>query len=210
MEEVKNLEELQIERFSRWDRFIHWLVAIPFVYLFLSGLGIYSPKFAWLLTLLGGKDFAAWLHKWAGIVFAVGVFLSFLKWAKDFAISKDDINWLKSAKYYIKGEERKLPEVGKYNGGQKIFGWFVFVGGLVLLITGLIMWFPESFPMLIVRLSIILHEIAFIVLGAGFIIHLYMGTIGVPGSLSGMITGKVSALWAMSHHPKWFREVFKR
>jgi len=34
--------------------------------------------------------------------------------------------------------------------------------------------------------------------------------VGVPGSLSSMITGKVSALWAASHHPKWFKEIIKR
>jgi len=86
----------------------------------------------------------------------------------------------------------------------------VFIGGAVFLITGIVMWFPESFSINLVRLAILLHTIAFIVVGAGFIIHVYMGTIGVPGSLSSMITGKVSALWAASHHPKWFKEIIKR
>lgn len=210
MEDVKNLEELQVERFSRWDRFIHWFMAVPFVYLFLSGLGMYSPKFSWLLVVLGGREFSAWLHKWAGILFAIGVFLAFLRWVKDFVLDRDDVTWLKNVKYYIKGEEDKLPEVGKYNAGQKIFGWMVFIGGVLFLITGLFMWFPESFPVVLVRLSVLLHDVAFILVGAGFIVHVYMGTVGVPGSLSGMITGKVSALWAMSHHPKWFREISKR
>ena len=40
MEEIKKLEEIEVERFSRFDRFVHWLTAVPFVYLFLSGLGI--------------------------------------------------------------------------------------------------------------------------------------------------------------------------
>ena len=210
MEEVKRLEEMEVERFSRFERFIHWLVTIPFIYLFLSGLGMYSPKFSWLLPMLGGREFSAWLHKWAGVVFAVGVFLMFLKWAKDFVLSSDDIVWLKKVKYYITGEEEKLPEAGKYNAGQKIFGWLVLIGGLVFLLTGIAMWFPESFPLWLVRVSIFLHDLAFILVGAGFIVHVYMVLIGVPGSLSGMITGKVNALWAMSHHPKWFREVFKK
>ncbi len=210
MEDVKKLEEVEVERFSRADRFIHWLTAVPFVYLFLSGLGMYSPKFAWLLPFLGGREFSAWLHKWAGILFSIGVFLMFIKWAKDFVLSADDVEWLRKVKHYIKGEEEKLPEAGKYNAGQKVFGWMVFVGGLVFLLTGIVMWFPESFPVVLVRISIFLHGLAFILVGAGFIIHAYMTTIGVPGSLSGMVTGKVSALWAMSHHPKWFREVFKK
>ncbi|QWK19731.1 MAG: formate dehydrogenase subunit gamma [Hydrogenobacter thermophilus] len=210
MEETKNLEELEIERFSRFDRVVHWVVAITFIYLFLSGLGIYSPKFAWLLPVLGGLDFARWLHPWAGLVFSVGVLLMFLKWSKDFLLTSDDMVWLKNVKHYIKGEEEKLPEVGKYNAGQKVFGWLVFVGCLVFLITGILMWFPGNFPITLTRVSIVLHDLAFILVGAGFIVHVYMGTVGVPGSLSGMITGKVSALWAMRHHPRWFREVVRR
>jgi len=210
MEDVKKLEEMEVERFSRFDRVVHWLVGISFLYLFLSGLGMYSPKFSWLLPILGGPDFARWLHPWAGVVFSVGVFLMFVRWAKEFLLTKDDVVWLKNVGYYIKGEEEKLPEAGKYNAGQKIFGWIVFVGGLVFLLTGLAMWFPESLPINLVRISIFFHDLAFIIVGAGFIVHVYMGTVGVPGSLSGMITGKVSALWAMTHHPKWFKEVIKR
>lgn len=207
MEDVKALENAEVERFSRWERFIHWLVAVSFVYLFLSGLGVYTPKFSWLLVVLGGREFAAWLHPIMGIVYSVGVFFMFLKWAKDFVLTPEDIQWLKNVKHYIKGEEEKLPEVGKYNAGQKIFGLTVFIGSAIFLITGLIMWFPLSFPIGLARVAIFLHDVAFIVVGAGFIVHVYMGTVGVPGSLSGMITGKVSALWAMSHHPKWFREI---
>ncbi|MCS7284668.1 MAG: formate dehydrogenase subunit gamma, partial [Hydrogenobacter thermophilus] len=129
---------------------------------------------------------------------------------KDFLLTSDDMAWLKSVKHYIKGEEEKLPEVGKYNAGQKVFGWLVFLGCLVFLITGILMWFPGNFPITLTRISIVLHDLAFILVGAGFIVHVYMGTVGVPGSLSGMITGKVSALWAMRHHPKWFREVVRR
>lgn len=117
-------------------------------------------------------------HKWAGVVFAVGVFLMFLRWAKDFVLDSDDIRWLSSVKHYIKGEEEKLPEVGKYNAGQKIFGWMVFLGGALFLVTGIVMWFPESFPANIVRLSILLHDVAFILVGAGFIVHVYMGHCG--------------------------------
>jgi len=210
MEETRHMEDVQIERFSRFDRVVHWLVAITFLYLFFSGLGIYSPKFSWLLTLLGGLDFTRWLHPWAGLLFSVGVLLMFLRWSKDFLLTSDDVVWLKNVKYYIKSEEEKLPEVGKYNAGQKVFGWLVFIGCVVFLASGVLMWFPESFPISLVRLSIFLHDLAFILVGAGFIVHVYMGTVGVPGSLSGMITGKVSALWAMRHHPKWFKEVMRR
>jgi formate dehydrogenase subunit gamma len=210
MEHTKNLEDVEVQRFSAFERFIHWLVAISFLYLFFSGLGIYSPKFSWLLAVLGGKEFSAWLHPIAGIVYSVGVFLMFLKWAKDFILDADDIKWLKGVKHYIKGEEEKLIEAGKYNAGQKLFGWIVFIGSAVFLVSGLVMWFPNSFSITLVRLAILLHEIAFIVVGAGFIVHVYMGTIGVPGSLSSMITGKVSALWAASHHPKWFKQIIGR
>ncbi len=39
----------------------------------------------------------------------------------------------------------KVPEVGKYNPGQKAFFLAVAGCGVLMFVTGLIMWFPLSF-----------------------------------------------------------------
>ena len=196
-----------IERFSATDRVLHWVTALAFLYCMLSGIGIAYPKFSWMLTLLGGGEFARWLHPWAGVVFSVGAILMILKWARDMVMRGEDWVWLFKIKAYISGRHEELPEVGKFNAGQKIYAWVVFLSAIAFFLTGIAMWFPENFSIGLVRWSVVLHEITFIIATFFTVIHIYMGTIGVPGSIWGMIGGKVSEAWAKFHHPKWFREV---
>jgi formate dehydrogenase subunit gamma len=72
------------------------------------------------------------------------------------------------------------------------------------------MWYPLGFSKPIVRIAILIHELIFIILGPAFIVHVYMSTLAMPGTLRAMITGKVSGLWALTHHPKWFNEALKK
>ena len=37
--------------------------------------------------------------------------------------------------------------------------------------------------------------------------HVYMGTIGTPGSLEGMQTGYVEEAWAREHHALWLEDI---
>jgi formate dehydrogenase subunit gamma len=210
MIEAKNLEGLEVERYTTKERIIHWWVGFSFLFLFLSGLGLFSPKFSWLLTVLGGKEFVRWLHPIVGIFFMVGIVRMYLSWWKDFKLDSEDRVWLKNIKHYIRGEEEKLPPVGKYNAGQKLYGRVMIYGAVLFLISGIFMWYPLGFPKPIVRIAILVHEMLFIILGPAFIVHVYMSTLAMPGTLRAMITGKVSGLWALSHHPKWFNEVFKK
>lgn len=80
---------------------------------------------------------------------------------------------------------------------------------LVLLVSGVIIWrpyFAEFFPMWAIRLGLMIHAVAAIVLIHAILIHMYMA-FWVKGSISGMIEGKVSRKWAKKHHPRWYREV---
>ncbi len=200
----------EIERFSALDRILHWVSAVAFLYCFFSGIGIAYPKFSWLLTVLGGGEFARWLHPWAGVVFSIGAILMFLKWARNMVLTSEDIAFLTRIKAYISGKHEELPEAGKFNGGQKLYAWVVFISAFLFFLSGIAMWFPENFDISLVRWAVVLHTLTFIVAGAFTVIHIYMGTIGVPGSIWGMIGGKVSSTWAKFHHPKWYKEVRER
>ena len=101
----------------------------------------------------------------------------------------------------------KVPEVGKYNPGQKMFFLAVAFFGVVMVATGLIMWFPFSFPVELVRWMYPLHALGFVVIFAFFFVHLYLGTIGSPGSLPAMLHGWVTRAWLKKQHPKWLREM---
>ncbi len=202
--------DVGIERFSALDRVLHWITALSFLYCFLSGIGLAYSKFHWFLVLLGGGEFARWLHPWTGVIFSIGAVLIILKWAKDLVITGEDVLFLMKIRDYISGHHEELPEVGKFNAGQKLYAWVIFISAIVFFLTGIVIWFQENFSIGLVRWSVVIHELVFIVAGAFTIIHIYMGTIGLPGSIWGIIGGKVSATWAKFHHPKWYREVKER
>jgi formate dehydrogenase subunit gamma len=43
----------------------------------------------------------------------------------------------------------------------------------------------------------------------GLVVHIYKASIGEPGTLPSMIRGTVTAQWARTRRPKWFREIKK-
>jgi formate dehydrogenase subunit gamma len=108
-------------------------------------------------------------------------------------------------------EDKVEPEyVGFYNAGQKLQFWEIVFGGLVLLITGLLMWFPEITGRIAVALSYVLHDISALIMLGGIFIHIYLSTIGQPGTFHAMTRGVVTRAWAWTNHPGWYREVTGR
>lgn len=217
------MANVMITRLTAFDRLVHLGTAASFVYAFLSGIGIAFPKMHWLLTVLGGGEFARWLHPWAGVVFSVFGLLMILAYIKDMFFDTDDIKWMVGIVHYMTNHEEKLPETRKYNAGQKMYFWItVFWGTIIFLVSGLAMWFPDAFAAQVapwvpgmgvrdlVLLATVVHEVMFIAAGAFFIVHIYMGTLGMPGTLSALATGKVTADWAKAHHPKWYREMVRK
>ena len=106
---------------------------------------------------------------------------------------------------------RKLPNVGRYNAGQKVLFWVQVTCLILLLVTGIVIWqpyFAPAFHITVLRLAVVVHSIAAFILILGIIVHIYAG-IWVKGTMHGMIRGTVSRAWARHHHPGWYREVTK-
>lgn len=200
----KNLE--YVERYTAGERVLHWIMALSFLYAFLSGLAIAFPSFHWMLTILGGKEFARWFHPWAGLIFTISFFLFIPGYIKEIQITEEDKVFLKNMKYYLAGEHEKLPEVGMLNAGQKLYAWTLIIGAILFLLSGIPMWFPQKFGAVIARFCVLIHELAFIAVGAFAIIHMYMGIFGMKGAIWAVLGGKVSAEWAKTHHSKWYKE----
>jgi formate dehydrogenase gamma subunit len=78
---------------------------------------------------------------------------------------------------------------------------------VLLLITGIPLWFPDSFAAGLLLWSRFGHHVVFLLAVAGFIIHVYMSTAMFPGTFGAMTSGNVSRRWAAFHHPAWFRRV---
>ena len=125
------------------------------------------------------------------------------------SITPEDRAWLDKVKYYVTNRDELVPPQWRFNAGQKQFYWAMFYGAFGLLLTGVVMWFPEYVPRGVFWLRpivVILHCIAALVTIGAFIIHVYMSIFTVPGSVDAMVHGFVSKNWARTHHRLWFHQ----
>lgn len=197
-----------IERYTPGDRANHWFVAIAFVLAALSGLAMFHPALAWLAALFGGGPWTRILHPFIGVAMALAfAFLAARFWALN-RIEPRDRQWLSQWRDVVNNHEEKLPEVGKYNGGQKALFWLLVACMIVLVVTGFLFWrpwFAGVFPIELVRLATLLHAFAATILIIAIIVHIY-AAIWVKGSVRAMTEGHVSLRWAAKHHRAWLRE----
>ena len=196
-----------IDRFSTKERVLHWFVTVTFFSLLLSGLGLYSRLFTGYFNLFGGGHHAITVHKVAGLLFffsSLALFLHNRSRVTDF--NDDDREWIRQRGGYLSTEEVHL-KVGKFNAGQKMFAVFIGAATAILGVTGLFIWMPLLFPRWIVQMSLMLHGLMFVGSIMFVVVHVYLATIGNPGTLEAMLWGKVSRAWAKHHHPKWYKEV---
>ena len=200
-----------IERFNAVERVSHWVMAICFVVLALSGIVILFGKhiilpwlgytaFSWLTVL--SKN----LHNFVGPLFIFTLVVMILLYIKDNIPARHDAEWLKKAGGMFGGAE--VPS-GKFNAGEKLWFW----GGMVVLgtlvsVTGLILDFPNwNQGREAMQQSNVIHAIVAVLFVAASFGHIYLGTLGVPGAYGAMRDGYVDEQWAKEHHGIWYEEV---
>lgn len=200
----------RIVRYTFAERVVHWIAGITYVYLLLTGLAFYSPHFYWLAVVLGGGPTARAWHPLVGLLFTLAVIWMYRMWRSDMRITEADRAWSKALRHYIRNEDEKVPPAGRFNPGQKQLFWLMFFGGIVLFLSGVVLWFPESIPwnLRAVRFAaVLMHVVAALLTIGGFIIHVYMGTVVVGGGLEAITRGEVSESWARAHHRLWLNEI---
>lgn len=200
-----------IVRYTPNERTNHWITAITFVLLALSGLSMFHPSMFWMSALFGGGQWTRILHPFIGLVMFVSFLILVLRFWHHNYLDRSDIQWLKQIDDVLANREDRLPEIGRYNGGQKLL-FFVMVACLVLLLcSGIVIWrryFSFYFPIGIIRLAAVVHAVSAFVLICGIIVHIY-AALWIKGSVGAMVRGTVTYGWARKHHPKWFRESVK-
>jgi formate dehydrogenase subunit gamma len=198
----------EVVRHRLRSRIMHWSVAITFFLALFTGLPIWIPIFNWMASFFGGLSTCRVLHPWFGLAFAAASIWMFVHWFSDMRLTEKDREFLTPAgmiRYFRYQSEDA--EVGKYNGGQKLLFWAAALGALGLLLSGVVMWFPEQFPQGLRELSYVVHDLAFILFFAMIIGHVYLGTAAEPGTFRAIVRGTVTKEWARLHHPKWYRQV---
>ena len=193
---------------SKYERFVHWMLAISCLMLCYTGLGIMYKELNFLGVIFGGLKGLATVHDIMAVVFAISLVLAILMWWKEAGIFTlpEDWEWIKAAGGYLWHLDH-VPETGKYNPGQKMFFLTVALCGLMMVGTGFFMWYPTILPATLMNWVYVLHVLGFVVIFAFFFVHLYLGTIGNPGSVSAMLSGKMELPVLRMLHPKWVKEM---
>lgn len=128
-------------------------------------------------------------------------------------ITAVDRRWGEAMDHYIRNEDEDLPPIDRFNLGQKYFFWVMLWACAALLLSGLVLWFPEKIPWNLRALryaGILVHVSAALISIGAFIIHVYMGTAVVRGGFTSIIRGEVSPAWARMHHRLWYDRVSGR
>jgi formate dehydrogenase subunit gamma len=202
-----------IERFTYFERASHWVNAVAFVVLAVSGIVMAFGKF-FLLPLMGGLLFGwlTWLlktaHNFAGPLFAVSMVVLIFTFIRSNWPSRVDLTWLRRGGGLFGGQE---PPSHRFNAGEKIVFWLgVVVLGLIVVASGLVL--DQVLPGVVMRredmqVAHIVHSIAAVFMMVVFLGHIYLGTIGMRGSYQAMKTGYVDEGWAREHHALWYEDI---
>lgn len=196
-----------VKRFSAFDRVVHWVLAVAFFVLVFSGLGLFAHTFFGYFDFFGGPEQGILAHKIAGIVFLITSVLLFLSHAKETcSFDSDDAKWIGGFGGYLKRGSEEIPQ-GKFNAGQKLFALFSIIATIALGLTGWVIWDPTAMERGLTQMSLMLHGLFFILLVMGAVVHIYLATVGNPGTLDGMLWGQVKKIWAKKHASKWYKEI---
>jgi formate dehydrogenase subunit gamma len=202
-----------IERFTYFERAAHWTNAVAFCVLAISGIVMAFGKF-FLLPLIGHLLFG-WLtyvlktaHNFFGPLFAVSLVIVIVTFVRDELPQRGDLHWLKKGGGVMSGEE---PPSHRFNAGEKIIFWAgAFLLGLTLVGSGLVL--DKLVPGLAylrtdMQVAHMVHSVGAVLMITMFLLHIYLGTIGMRGAYRAMRDGYVDEQWAREHHAYWHEDI---
>jgi formate dehydrogenase subunit gamma len=200
----------RVLRYTFRERAWHWVAGFSYLYLLLTGLAFWSPWLFWLAIVLGGGQVSRMLHPWVGLLFALSVLQMYRMWSSQMHFEPVDRAWMDSVHHYVRNQDDQMPPAGRYNAGQKLLFWGFVIFGALLLLSGLVLWFPEyiSWNWRYLRYTAVLVHASSALLTIGlFLIHVYMGVFAERGAFGSVIRGDVSLTFARRFHPRWYQEV---
>ena len=190
-------------------RINHWITAGCFVLLMLSGLSMFDPMLFFLSGLFGGGQSARAIHPWIGLVLVVSSAGLIVQFWRDNLPNRDDVAWMGAIGRVLRNEEEGVPEIDRFNAGQKFVFWSMALLVPALLVSGVTIWeayFSTYTSIETQRIAVLIHAVG----AAGaiiiWIVHVY-AAIWVRGSVRGMTQGYVTLGWAWRHHRKWLRRL---
>jgi formate dehydrogenase subunit gamma len=202
-------DPVTVDRYTKAARVNHWITATCLVLLALSGLALFHPSLFFLTKLFGGGQWTRAIHPWIGVVLFFSFAGLFFRFWRANLWRREDGTWLARLRDVLAGNEENLPEVGKYNAGQKTVFWGMSLLIIVLITSGFVIWdqyFAQYSTIDQKRVAVLIHALAAVVIICIWIVHVY-AAIWVRGTIGAMTRGRVTGGWAWRHHRKWLREL---
>jgi formate dehydrogenase subunit gamma len=203
----------KVLRFKAVERFSHWLTAVSFVVLGLTGLNITFGK-RLLLPVIGPEAFssvsqaAKYVHNFTSVAFVVGLVLITVIFFRGNLPEKVDIEWIKQGGGFIKS---KHAPAGRFNLGEKLVFWCSLVAGVAVSVSGFLLLFPfYGTTIAEMQLAQVVHAVVAVLFIAVILAHIYIGTLGMEGAFEAMATGEVDLNWAKEHHDLWLAQQLKK
>ena len=196
-------------RYTPSERAKHWVTAILFFLTALSGFSFFQPLYYPLSHLFGGGVWARILHPFFGVLMTVSFGIEFFNYRQINVMTPADWEWLKHVRKLVDGDDRNMPEAGKFNGGQKLLFWLLAACMALLILSGIVIWrayFSVLFPVGLIRFASVIHAASAAIMLGLIVFHIY-AAIWMKESLSAMVYGRVRRAWAKQHHPAWYREM---
>lgn len=198
-----------VDRYTPGARINHWITATSLVLLLLSGLALFHPSLFFLTGLFGGGQATRAIHPWIGVVLFFSFSGLFIRFWRANLWKREDGTWMARLRDVLGGHEEDMPEIGKYNAGQKIVFWMMSILIIVLIGSGLVTWdeyFSKYTTVTQQRIAVLIHSGAAVSIICVWIVHVY-AAIWVRGTIPAMTRGRVSGGWAWRHHRKWLKEL---
>ena len=199
----------KVPRFNAFERFVHWLTAVSFIVLGISGLNITFGKLL-LLPLIGPDAFstfsqaAKYAHNFMSFPFVLGLAMIPLIWLKDNIPDRIDIEWFKQGGGFIAS---KHAPARRFNAGEKLVFWGVLGAGAAVSVSGFLLLFPFYVTNIAgMQIAQVVHSIIAVLFVALILAHIYIGTLGMEGAFEAMGTGEVDFNWAKEHHDLWLKD----
>ena len=199
----------RLVRFDALERWVHWVTAVLFSILILTGACLYVPE---LVALVGRRALLVRIHVDAGLALPVPLVASLLgPWGKALRADVRRLNrWSAADRRWLKMLLQREPVsrlvLGKFNAGQKLMAAFTLGVMGVTLMTGCIMRWFYFWPLSWRTGATFVHDLVAYIFVAAVVGHVLMA-ITHPRALRSMLTGWVSRTWAQRHARAWLEEV---
>jgi formate dehydrogenase subunit gamma len=196
----RRADDGRLPRFVRAERWVHRATSTLMMICLVTALMLYYGPVS---ELVGRRRLVVVVHEWCGLALPVPLLLGLVSRALRADLGRlnrftaADRQWLRA----VRRRSFRRP-AGKFNAGQKLYASWIAGAALVMIGTGLLMWFTHLAPLVWRTGATFVHDwlaaaVAVVVGG-----HIWMA-VRDPEARRGMRTGRVDPLWAAREHPDW-------